>query len=188
MFRRLFHKRSRANKTDDCKEANIGAMSEFTKILITSLASFAVGIVAEPIKAAIARTIEAKELRHPLYLELASLHHLLESSAIGDTRSSAGLARNANLSTYRYAKTKPAVFYKIPEAVEFDGFYGAIEYFLRIGPTSDKEVIDIAGLSLVLLDDSIQENRFNGEQFRKAYPKYEEYLARKAAKESAAKS
>jgi hypothetical protein len=168
-------------------------MSEFSKILITALSSFTVGIVSEPIRAEIAVFLQKKRLRRALYIELATLHSFLsrrmpkQPTPAFDRlrmRLDALRLRNHNFETYRYARTKPEVFYSLSDAVAFDDLYRQFDFLVRTIPSleDDEGTLNSGDLMLDMLDYALKEGRFNDDLLKEVSPEYVHYLAAKEKK------
>jgi hypothetical protein len=100
-------------------------MSEWMKILVTALSAFAVGTLLEPVRACISMRLQARGLRRALYAELTDFHELATTCtecAEGSKQRQyySDLLKNFPFDTYKYAKTKPDIFYSLTEAQEWD--------------------------------------------------------------------
>lgn len=171
-------------------------MSEFAKILITALSSFAVGIVSEPVRSALTTFIQAKRLRRALYIELGMLHKSLAKVSVDTGEDSkhfyAELLRCITFETYKHAKTKPDVFYSLAEAVNFDDLYQMFNFaFIHYSKNdnqkgrcakNDDDAIELGRRLLTIIDEELTEGGFNDDLLREVSQDYAEYAREPLAK------
>jgi hypothetical protein len=160
-------------------------MPEFAKILITALSSFAVGIISEPIRSAMMTFFQAKKLRRALYIELAALHSDLALRRDGEHTPPhqphmAEFLRTFSFDIYKHARSKPDVFYSLPDAVAFDEIYRMYRICMSQN-VKDDLALHMSKRLLEGLDRDLKDGTFNDDLFREVYPRsgYQRYLEAK---------
>lgn len=149
-------------------------MPEYSKILITALSSFAIGIISEPVRLTMTTLFQAKKLRRALYIELGMLHKRL-AYVDEDNHRNAELLRSFTFRTYNYAKTLPGVFYSLSEAVTFDELYGWYDFAIKVYSKDDDDVIKFSQRLLTVINHELSVGGFNDDLLREVSPEYLDY-------------
>jgi hypothetical protein len=138
------------------------------QLILGTTAGFVTAFLAEPIKTYFSARAERQELRSAMYRELLHLYSgwkglldNVEAGRIGPSQFLQNLPHINRTDCYRYAKTRPVVFYSLPDATAIDVVHRNFELVASESLSGPDERLVYARQALCVFEGLVSENELD---------------------------